>query len=59
MSQVEFEPTIPEFERTKTVRTLYHAATVFGSNSRSVEQNVPRLLWNPMIRHHVYHLPSL
>jgi hypothetical protein len=28
MPRVRFEPTIPEFERAKTVRALGHAATV-------------------------------
>jgi hypothetical protein len=30
MPRVEFEPTIPAFERTKTVHTLDRAATVIG-----------------------------
>jgi hypothetical protein len=30
MPQVVFEPTIPVFERAKTVDTLDHAATVIG-----------------------------
>jgi hypothetical protein len=36
MSQVEFEPTIPAFERAKTVQALGRAATVTGSISLSV-----------------------
>jgi hypothetical protein len=31
MSPVEFEPTIPLFERAKMVHALDHAATVIGS----------------------------
>jgi hypothetical protein len=30
MHQVEFEPTIPVFERTNTIHALYRAATVIG-----------------------------
>jgi hypothetical protein len=30
MPQVEFEPTIPVYERAKTVYALDHAATVIG-----------------------------
>jgi hypothetical protein len=29
-----FEPTIPVFERAKTVHTLHRAATVIGDNSK-------------------------
>jgi hypothetical protein len=33
---VEFEPTIPVFERTKIVHALYRAATVTGQNKEEV-----------------------
>jgi hypothetical protein len=31
MSRVEFEPTIPVFERARTVHALEHAASVIGT----------------------------
>jgi hypothetical protein len=34
MPQVGFEPTIPAFERAKTVHTLDRAATVIGLNKK-------------------------
>jgi hypothetical protein len=37
MPSVRFEPTIPVFERAKTVHALDRAATVIGSRSRPVE----------------------
>jgi hypothetical protein len=37
MSDVGFEPTIPAFERAKTVHALDRAATVIGIASSSVE----------------------
>jgi hypothetical protein len=36
MSQLGFEPTIPLFERAKTVRALGRAATVFGASVHSL-----------------------
>jgi hypothetical protein len=36
MPRVGFEPTIPAFERAKTVHALDSTATVIGSNSRQV-----------------------
>jgi hypothetical protein len=39
-----FEPTIPEFERTKAVHTLDLAATVMGRSTRSILH----IMWDPM-----------
>jgi hypothetical protein len=36
MSGVGFEPTIPAFERAKTVHALYRAATVIGAQVKIV-----------------------
>jgi hypothetical protein len=35
MTQVRFEPTIPAFERAKTVRALDRVATLIGTNDDS------------------------
>jgi hypothetical protein len=37
--RLEFEPTIPEFERAKTVHTLDRAATVIGNSELTSEKD--------------------
>jgi hypothetical protein len=37
MPSVGFEPTIPAFERAKTVHAFYHAATVIGTLTQCPE----------------------
>jgi hypothetical protein len=51
MSRVGFEPTIPVFERAKTVHSLASAATVIGTNSNYNFNNaIPRLiLYNQLL----------
>jgi hypothetical protein len=38
MPRVEFEPTIPVFERAKTIHALDRAASVFGSIAYTLRQ---------------------
>jgi hypothetical protein len=39
MPRVRFEPTIPAFQRAKTVHALDRAATVIGGPAKHGEQN--------------------
>jgi hypothetical protein len=39
MPRVGFEPTIPVFEREKTVHALDRAVTVIGNNAVSIAKN--------------------
>jgi hypothetical protein len=43
MPCVGFEPTIPVFERAKTIHALYRAATVIGINSHTLHNSTPKM----------------
>jgi hypothetical protein len=51
MPQVAFDPTIPVFERAKTVHALDRAATVIGSVVSSKKVKLFLCLTNSALRH--------
>jgi hypothetical protein len=58
MSRVGFEPTIPVFERAKTVLALDRAATVFGDvNVMGYKMNI--YVYMVQIRVNIYHIPYI
>jgi hypothetical protein len=53
MSPVGCEPTIPAFERAKTVHALDHAATVTGTHLYSLQKKTYKFSWKYLEMQHV------